>query len=117
MTGAKPGRRWFPLDVGFYRDQRILEAGWPAAQLFIAMLSYLTEADARAGRMTREAVQHLGVSRWQTLILRLEKAGLVSAPDPDSYVVVAWDAWQTETTSARRTREYRERRRHRDVTP
>jgi hypothetical protein len=116
MAG-RPGRRWFPLDVNFTRDERVLEAGWTAARLFLAVLGHLYAVGNDSGRITRLVVPTLGVPRWEPSMDRLIKAGLMDEPDPDSFVVVSWEMWRTEAESTARTREWRARQRsQRDVT-
>lgn len=114
---TKPGRQWFPLDCGFTRDDRVLDAGWPAARLYLAALGQLYAAGSQDGRLTRRVAATLGVSSWEKLADRLVKAGLWDEPDPDSFLVVAFNGWRRESDSARRTREWRERQRSQgDVT-
>lgn len=114
---AKDRRAWHPLDLNFYRDEKVLEAGWPAARLYLAGLAYLYGTASTDGRMTRKVIPNLGVSRWEQLATRLVKAGLWGEPDPDSFTVPAYVKWCAESDSARRTREWRERQAsQRDVT-
>lgn len=108
---AKPRRVWIPLDVNFTREDKVLEAGWPAARLYLAGLGHLYGSAAKSGRISRQTVATLGVNRWPELAERLVKSGLWAEPDPDSYIVVAWDDWQRESDSAARTRKWRERQR------
>lgn len=110
MAG-RPGRRWFPLDVNFTRDERVLEAGWPAARLFLATLGHQYAVGNINGRITRLVVPTLGVPRWEPLMDRLIKAGLMDEPDPDSFIIPSWEPWQRESDSTARTREWRARQR------
>lgn len=111
---AKPQRRWMPVDVAFTRDDKVLEAGWPAAELYLAGLGHLTTTASFDGKISRQTVSKLGVSRWDHMANRLVKAGLWDEIDPDTYRVSAWLAWQQESESAARTREYRQRLASRD---
>lgn len=114
---AKHGRGWFPLDNNFTRDPRIVEAGWAAAELYLAACGYLSATGSEDGRITRGVVAKLGVAKWESLADRLVKVAAWTEPDPDTYVVVAWNGWHREADSTRRTREWRERQRsQRDVT-
>lgn len=110
---AKTRRTWIPLDVNFTREDKVLEAGWPAARLYLAALGHLYGTGAADGRLTRKVVSTLGVSGWENLAGRLIKAGLWADPDPDTFQVVAWDEWNEVSPEARRQREYRARLRNR----
>lgn len=114
---TKQSRQWHPLDLNFYRDDKVTEAGWPAARLYLAGLSYLYGTQSKDGRLGRGTIPMLGIARWETHAARLVKAGLWDELDPDTYVVAAWESWSRESDSARRTREWRERQRHRDASP
>lgn len=109
----KPRRLWFPLDVNFTRDEKVMDAGWPAAELYVAGLGALTLGGSVDGKITRLLVSKSGVARPYLMANRLVKAGLWDEIDPDTYRVVAWESWHTETDDARRMREYRARLRDR----
>lgn len=109
---AKRGRTWFALDVSFTHDAKIRAAGESAAWLYLSMLCEVYLAHTH-GVLTRDDVVALHVPRWETRVTRLMKAGLVEKvpANPDLYVILAWQDWQSDSARASYMRSYRARRR------
>ena len=111
MVG-KDGRHWFPLENGFTRDNRILDAGERAGWLFIAILGHISE-HKRPGYITDTELAVLGVTGWRKRLDALIGTGLLEKHDDHTYRVPSWDAWRipVDQDHAAYMREWRKRKR------
>jgi hypothetical protein len=108
MVG-KEGRRWFPLENGFVRDARVLDAGERASWLFIAILGHLSEHN-QPGLITRNEIGALGITGWRPRLDRLIQSGLLEKRDETTFTIPSWDAWHAALTDhALYMREWRAR--------
>lgn len=109
---AKPGRRWFPLDVAFTRDEQVLEVGERAFWLYLAMLAHIYESKKHGVISVRELnTIYLKGESWRKRIPPLLKVGMVVQLDPDVYHVPAWEGWQPNEHRAAYMRSWREQKR------
>ena len=101
-------RLYVPLDVGFFDDARVVDAGEKAAWLYLNMLSKAKGLDSD-GVLTRQQIGRLGVSGWQARLRTLVAVGLV-VERPDGYSIGSWLKWN-ESAQARADRLADDRRR------
>jgi hypothetical protein len=103
---SKSGRTWFPLDVAFTADDKILAAGERAGWLYLAMLGriYLTK---HHGVITRLEVGSLGIPGWDKRLGDLVKVGLIQYLEDGVYLLPAWEDWQGDPQRAQYMRAWR----------
>jgi hypothetical protein len=106
---AKEGRAWFPLDVNFWRDPKVIEAGERAAVLYLAMLGQI-RLNGHHGTITGAEMARLGITGHVPRLQRLLAVGLVAPLIEDVYVLPAWEDWQPDKTRAAYMRAWREQR-------
>jgi len=99
---------YVPVDVLFFDDARMVDAGERAQYLYLAMLAKAKGLDSD-GVLTRQQVSRLTISGWQARLRDLERVGAV-AVDGDQITITAWLNWN-ESTDARRARLEKDRRR------
>lgn len=81
----KPGRLWFPLDVGFWDDPETLAMGESAAVLFLRLVAYAKRHETD-GWVPMAYVRKAGGRRWADKlapILRQKWAALADEAAPD----------------------------------
>lgn len=103
---SKTGRTWFPLDVNYTSDDRVLEAGERAGWLYLAMLGKIYSS-RQHGVITRKQVGTLGVPGWEKRMTDLQRVGLIKSLDPEVYLVPAWQDWQGNPQRAAYMRKWR----------
>lgn len=99
---------YVPLDVSFFDDARMVDAGERAQYLYLAMLAKAKGLDSD-GVLTRQQVSRLAISGWQARLRDLERVGAVEVV-ADKVAITAWLNWN-ESTEARRERLAKDRRR------
>lgn len=77
---SKPGRLWFPLDVGFWDDPDIIAVGETAAILFQRLVAYAKQHGTN-GEVPMRTVRALGGRWWAKSFGRLVGRGLISTTD------------------------------------
>ena len=97
-----------PLDVNFFDDAKVLEAGEAAAYLYLAMMTKAKTLDTD-GVLSRAQVERLGVKGWQKRLARLVEVGLVDQA-LDCYGIASWLNWN-ESSADRHARLESERKR------
>lgn len=106
---------YVPLDVTFFGDDKILDAGEKAAWLYLNMMTQSKASDSD-GFLSRAQVAKLGVPGWQARLKALlvveDRHGdrLVTEPDPGIYHLPAYAKWN-ELSADRRERLEKERQR------
>lgn len=87
--GRKPGMIYFPLDVEFFDNDKILTVGERPGWLYLAM-------NARAkklltdGLLTRLQIERLHISGWQKRLDALVDAKLVMVTDDGRYLIIGF---------------------------
>lgn len=95
-------RIYVPLDVNFFDDAKIVEAGEPAAWLYLNMCAKAKQLD-EDGVMTRAQIERLRVKGWQRRLARLIEVGAVEEAGAGVYGIVGWLNWN-ESKAARAER-------------
>lgn len=104
---------YVPLDVTFFGDDKILDAGEKAAWLYLNMMTQSKASDSD-GFLSRAQVAKLGVPGWQARLKALlaveDRHGdrLVTEPDPGIYHLPAYAKWN-ELSADRQARLKKER--------
>ena len=111
---SKAGRTWFPLDVNYTSDDRVLEAGERAGWLYLAMLGKIYSA-RHHGVITRREIGTLGVPGWEKRMTELVRVGLVKSLDTEVYLIPAWQEWQGNPQRAAYMRQWRAKRARDDM--
>lgn len=75
---SKPGRLWFPLDVGFWDDPDIIAIGDAAAIMLQRLIGYAKKHQTD-GEIPMRVVREVGGRWWQKHFRRLVDRGLVAA--------------------------------------
>jgi hypothetical protein len=99
---------YVPLDVAFFDDARMVEAGEKAQYLYLNMLTKAKGVDSD-GVLTKAQVARLAVPGWQSRLRALEAVGAVTITG-DQVQIVSWLRWN-ESADARRQRLEEDRRR------
>lgn len=99
---------YVPLDVAFFDDARMVEAGEKAQYLYLNMLTKAKGVDSD-GVLTRAQVARLAVPGWQARLKALESVGAVTLVG-DQVVITGWLKWN-ESAETRRQRLEEDRRR------
>ena len=96
-------RLYVPLDVLFFDDDRVAEAGERAGWLLLAMYCQI-KASGKDGVITRTQISRLNVSGWQRRLDTLIEFGLVQCPNGgDCFVVPSWLKWnESQATLCKR---------------
>jgi hypothetical protein len=108
----QPKRLYVPLDVAFFDDDKIEQAGEKAAYLYLAMLAKAKTID-RDGVLTKGQITRLGIPGTPARLKALLDAELVfELPmQRDVYAIGAWHRWnESAEDRARRLKEDRERK-------
>jgi hypothetical protein len=110
---ARASRLYVPLDVGFFDDEKVIQAGEKAGWLYLHMLTKAKLLDTD-GALSKGQISKLGIPGWPGRLRDLIATGLVvELPmQRDTYVIAAWYRWN-ESKEARdlRLAEDRERKR------
>lgn len=85
-------RIYVPLDVNFFDDDKVIEAGEAAGWLFLNMMAKAKQLD-NDGTLTRPQVERLAVRGWQKRLEALVKVGAVEETTPGTYVIANWLKW------------------------
>ncbi len=85
-------RIYVPLDVNFFDDDKILQAGEAAGWLYLNMCARAKQLD-NDGVMTREQIARCGVKGWQRRLARLIEVGAIEQAGEGIYGVVGWLKW------------------------
>lgn len=90
-------RPFLPLDVAFMDDDKIIEAGVPAAWLYLAMLLGCKRFGVD-GVLTRNQIDRLGVDKWERSVDKLIQLQLIFdcsevENDRKVFVIGAWSRW------------------------
>jgi len=105
-------RIYVPLDIAFFDDARIVEAGERAAWLYLNMLCKAKSLDSD-GVLTRQQIARLSVPGWSQRLKSLSDSGAVTL-DGESVTIVGWLNWN-ESSAARRERMESDRRRKKEA--
>lgn len=97
-----------PLDVNFFDDDKVVEAGEAPAFLYLAMMAKAKTLDTD-GVLTRAQIERLGVKAWPKRLARLIEVGLVDEAG-NCYGLVGWLKWN-ESVAAREARRAADRKR------
>lgn len=92
---------YVPLDVSFFDDARMVDAGERAQYLYLNMLTKAKGVDSD-GVLTRGQIARLSVPGWQARLRDLERVGAVAITGED-VAIVGWLKWN-ESSDARRER-------------
>lgn len=95
-------RIYVPLDVNFFDDDKVIEAGEAAAWLFLNMMSRAKQLDSD-GLLTGLQMERLHVRNWRKRIPKLLAVGLIEETLPDTYVITGWLNWN-ESKAERQAR-------------
>lgn len=108
---GRTARLYLPLDVSFFDDDKVLEAGERAGWLYLAFACKAKATDSD-GVLTKPQIAKLGVPGWQGRLADLLRTGLVvEHPEtPGSYVVAAWLNWN-DSREVREAKRAEDRRR------
>lgn len=90
-------RPFLPLDVAFMDDDKIIEAGVPAAWLYLAMLLGCKRFGVD-GVLTRNQIDRLGVDKWERSVDKLIQLQLIFdcseiENDRKVFVIGSWSRW------------------------
>ena len=103
-------RIYVPLDVNFFDDDKVIEAGEAAAWLFLNMMGKAKQLDSD-GLLTRPQMERLGVKGWQRRATRLTEVGLIEETIPGTYVITGWLNWnESKAQRAARLKADRDRK-------
>ena len=106
----KATRIYVPLDVNFFDDDKVLDAGEAAGWLFLNMIAKAKVVD-KDGQLTSEQIKRIGVTRWQSRLESLVAQGLVTPTLPGTYVISNWLKWnESRSDREERLRKDRERK-------
>jgi hypothetical protein len=97
-----------PLDVNFFDDGKVVDAGEAAGWLYLAMMTKAKTLDTD-GVLSRAQIDRLGVKGWPKRLARLVEVGLVDQAQ-DHYGLVGWLNWN-ESAAAREARREADRKR------
>lgn len=86
---VRTGRLHLPLDVMFFEDDRIIDAGDGGALLYLAMCLRIKQMKID-GRMSRPQIERLGRKAWRKELTKLVELRLVVGDDATGYGVSAW---------------------------
>lgn len=92
-------RIYVPLDVSFFDDDKVIEAGEAAGWLFLNMMTKAKAVD-EDGSLSTAQMQRLGVKSWERRAARLVAVGLVEEPEPGTFYIANWLKWN-ESKKAR----------------
>ncbi len=101
----RPRMTYVPLDVEFFDNERILNAGEKAAYLYLAMCCRAKKL-LSDGRLSPSQVERLHVPGWKQRLTALVEAGLVVDLDDGGYGIVGW---LERNLSALQVEEHRDR--------
>ena len=85
-------RIYVPLDVSFFDDDKVIEAGEAAGWLFLNMMTKAKAVD-EDGSLSTAQMQRLGVKGWERRAARLVAVGLVDEPTPGVFYIANWLKW------------------------
>ncbi len=100
---------YVPLDVEFFDNDKILNAGEKAAYLYLAMCCRAKKL-LSDGRLSSSQVERLHVPGWKQRLTALVTAGLVVVTDDGGYLIIGW---LERNLSALQVEEHRDRDRAR----
>lgn len=103
-------RFYVPLDVNFFDDDKIVEAGEAAGWLYLNIMTKAKQLDSD-GLLTRAQIERLGVRGWQRRLARLLEVDAIEETTPGVYVIPGWLTWnESKAARADRLRADRERK-------
>ena len=106
----KATRIYVPLDVNFFDDDKVLDAGEAAGWLYLNMMAKAKGVD-RDGQLTTEQIRKLSIRGWQKRLEALVAQGLVTETLPGIYVITGWLNWnESRADREERLRKDRERK-------
>jgi hypothetical protein len=80
---------YVPLDVDFFENDKILEAGEKAGWLYLAMLCRVKRLK-QDGALTTLQIERLQITGWRNRLSMLVSEGLVLLLDDGRYLVIGW---------------------------
>ena len=95
-------RIYVPLDVTFFDDVKVVDAGEAAAWLYLNMMVKAKQLDSD-GLMSEAQIERLRIRGWRRRLDALVAVGLVAQTLPGVYVIVGWLNWN-ESRDARAAR-------------
>ncbi len=84
-----PRMVYVPLDVEFFDNAKVLEAGEKPGWLYLNMLARAKRIEVD-GVLTTQQVERLQVSGWKARMTRLIEVGLVARIDDGRYVITGF---------------------------
>lgn len=85
----KPRGVYLPLDVEFFENDKVLEAGEKAGWLYIAMCCRSKKL-LSDGVLSLRQIDRLHITGWRKRLDTLIDVGLVMATDDDRYLIIGW---------------------------